>query len=217
MFGAVSPTARVFDEVELGDDVTICDFAVVGHPRERLVLEPGEPARTTRIGAGTAIFPFAIIYDGARLGAHVVVEERCKIGYEVSIGSRSKIINGAIVHDRAQVGDRCVIGGIVCERAVVGEDSTVMGALLHSHGRPHVPWGEIEPAPTIGSRVVIAHGAAVIGDVSIGHNVYVAASAVVTKSVPPETLVVGMNQQIPAAEWHGSMPDPAFWTWGRPE
>ena len=49
-------------------------------------------------------------------------------------------------------------------------------------------------APRIGSRVYIAAGAKVLGNISIGDDVIVGANAVVTKDVPPNVIVVGANQ-----------------------
>jgi acetyltransferase-like isoleucine patch superfamily enzyme len=215
MRGTISSTARLYEPVELGEDVTIADYVIVGHPRERLVLSSHcERPLVTRLGDRAAVFPLAIIYDGAEIGADVVIEERCKIGYEAHIGAGSKVINGAIVHDQARIKRRCVIGGIVCERAVIGDNSHIMGAVLHSHGQPHMPWGVVEPSPEIGPRVVVAHGATVAGEVTVGHNVYIAVNAIVTRDVPPRTLVVGNNVHIAAADWKGKSPGAAFWDWG---
>jgi acetyltransferase-like isoleucine patch superfamily enzyme len=212
--GSISASACVHPNVMFGTDVTVSDFAVVGYPREALLLRGHDRlVAPTRIEDGAAIFPLAVIYDGARIGRGVIVEERCKIGFETSLGSESRVINGAIVHDQAVVGNRCVIGGIVCERATVGAESVVMGALLHSHSQPHVPWGIIEPSPRIGPRVVVAHGAAVIGDVDVANNVYIAANTIVTRDVPPCTVVVGVNRQIPSEHWTGDSPDREFWNW----
>jgi UDP-3-O-[3-hydroxymyristoyl] glucosamine N-acyltransferase len=212
----VSSTAQIYPGVELGEGVWIGDYTVLGHPRESLVIA-GTPelSAATKIGARTSLFPFAIVYDGASIGDDVVIEERCKIGFEAEVGDSTRVINAAILHDQARVGRRCVVGGIVCERAVVGNDSQILGKLVHSHRQPHIPWGLTEAAPQIGKRVVVAHGAVVAGGVSVGSNVYVGANAIVTRDVPDQTMVVGTNVHVPAAEWTGQTPTLDFWDWDR--
>lgn len=167
----------------------------------------------TEIREQAAVFPFAIVYEGSTIGARTIIEERCKVGYGVSIGEDCHVINGAIVHDQASVGNNSVVGGIVCERARVGNYVTVMGVLLHPHTSPESPWGVVEPAPTIHDRVVIAIGATVIGQVEVNSNVYIAANAIVTKDVPSRHVVVGTNELIPAEQWTGRGLTETFWNW----
>jgi serine O-acetyltransferase len=51
-------------------------------------------------------------------------------------------------------------------------------------------------APVIGNNVSIRAGAKVIGDITIGDNAVIGAGAVVTKSVPPDCVVVGVPAHI---------------------
>ena len=80
------------------------------------------------------------------------------------------------------------------------------GGTGKEHGKRH---------PTIGSNVVIGAGAIILGAIHIGDNSRVGAGAVVTKSVPPDTTVVGNPSWIIRREGrklapleHGSLPDP---------
>jgi acetyltransferase-like isoleucine patch superfamily enzyme len=210
----IAPTARLFGDVQIAPDALVCDYTVIGHPREARALDESKPTiGPTTIGAKASVFPFAIIYEGSSIGDRTIIEERCKVGYGVTIGTDCHVINGAIVHDRATVGNHTIVGGIVCERALVGSHVTVMGVLLHPHTSPEKPWGEVEPAPVIHDRVVIAMGAAVIGDVEIANNVYVAANAVVTRSVPSHHVVTGRNKFTPAEHWRGRGIGDSFWDW----
>jgi len=76
---------------------------------------------------------------------------------------------------------------------MIGNHALVMGTLVHEFTRPHLPRGLIEPAPKIEDRAVVGFGATIVGGVTIGNNSYVAAGAVVTKDVPPKSIVVGVN------------------------
>jgi serine O-acetyltransferase len=54
--------------------------------------------------------------------------------------------------------------------------------------------------PTIGDGCYLGAGAKVIGGVTLGDNVRVGANAVVTRDVPSNTVVVGLNEQHPRSE-----------------
>lgn len=51
-------------------------------------------------------------------------------------------------------------------------------------------------APTVGDNCVIGVGATLIGDISIGNNVTIAAGAVVTKSFPDNCVIGGVPAKI---------------------
>lgn len=106
----------------------------------------------------------------------------------VSVGSGSSIWYGAVVR-----GD--------VEKIVIGEHSNVQdGAVLH--GDPGYPT-VLEDYVTVGHRAVVhsAHietgcligiGAIILNGVKIGAGSIVGAGSVVTKNVPPRSLVVGI-------------------------
>ncbi|MGQ0776563.1 MAG: acyltransferase [Pseudonocardiales bacterium] len=50
---------------------------------------------------------------------------------------------------------------------------------------------------------VVGYGARVVGGVRIGPQSYIAASAVVTKDVPPGHVVTDVNIQTPVERWQG--------------
>ncbi|MGH3922149.1 MAG: alpha/beta fold hydrolase [Pseudonocardiaceae bacterium] len=52
-------------------------------------------------------------------------------------------------------------------------------------------------------HTVVGYGARVVGGIRIGPRSYVASGSVVTKDVPPEHIVTGVNQHTPAWAWRG--------------
>lgn len=58
-----------------------------------------------------------------------------------------------------------------------------------------IGWGE-KGNPHIGNYVQVRAGAKVIGNISIGDDVIIGANAVVTKSIPPHSVVVGIPGKI---------------------
>lgn len=48
--------------------------------------------------------------------------------------------------------------------------------------------------PELGNNVILAPGAKIFGNVKIGDNVFVAANSIVTKDIPNNSVVVGVNR-----------------------
>jgi acetyltransferase-like isoleucine patch superfamily enzyme len=135
-----------------------------------------------------------------------VVEDRVRVGYDSSVGDRTRLVYGAYVCDRVTIGADARVAGLVCDGSVIGDGSTVMGRLVHEYTRPHEDWWEVdEEPPVIEADTVVGYGAHVVGGVRIGPRSYVAAGAVVTRDVPPEHVVTGVNVLTPASEWNGEI------------
>ncbi|MCK7476124.1 MAG: serine O-acetyltransferase [Rhodopseudomonas palustris] len=132
-------------------------------------------------------------------------------------GSHStRFFTGIEIHPGAQIGDGFFIdhgmGVVIGETSEIGHNVTIyhgvtLGGTTLTHGKRH---------PTIEDNVVIGAGAKVLGAIVIGSNSRIGANAVVVKSVPPESVVVGVPGQVvhrsqPAQEGpdleHGRLPD----------
>ena len=84
------------------------------------------------------------------------------------------------------------MGVVIGETAEIGADVTLyhgvtLGGTSLEKGKRH---------PTIGDRVVIGAGAKVLGAITIGDDSRIGANAVVVKSVPANSVVVGVPGQI---------------------
>ena len=142
------------------------------------------------------------------------MEDRSRVGYGCRIGDRTRLVHGAYVCDRVQVGADACVTGYVCDATVICHGSTVMGDLVHEYTRPDVGWWDVDEAsPVIEADSVVGFGARIIGGVRIGPRSYVAAGAVVTKDVPPEHIVTGTNAQIPIDRWTGKRLGPLIEQW----
>jgi len=119
------------------------------------------------------------------------------------------------IHPGAQIGKRFFIdhgnGVVIGETTIIGSDVTIyqgvtLGGTGKEKGKRH---------PTIGNDVVIGAGAIILGNITIGDGARIGAGAVVTKSVPPDTTVVGNPSWIVKQDGrklnpleHGALPDP---------
>jgi len=103
---------------------------------------------------------------------------------------------GIEIHPGATIGPGFFIdhgmGVVIGETAEIGADVTIyhgvtLGGTSLNKGKRH---------PTIGDRVVIGAGAKVLGAITIGDDSRIGANAVVVRSVPPNSVVVGVPGQI---------------------
>jgi acetyltransferase-like isoleucine patch superfamily enzyme len=210
--------------IEFGTGVVVGDYAVLGYPKEARIKEAQQatvksghglnigPA-PTYIGEQSYIASHVVVGEGTRIGNNVVIEDFCRLGFNCVVGDQTRIMYGAFICDRVTIGANSKISGFVCDGAEIGDDAAVMGQLVHEYTQPHITWGIEEPAPRIGARVVIAFNAVIVGGVTVGENSYVAAGAIVTKDVPSQSVVIGVNRIIPVEGWSGKKISPEFWTW----
>ncbi len=118
------------------------------------------------------------------------------------------------IHPGATIGRRFFVdhgnGVVIGETSVIGDDVTIyqgvtLGGTGKEKGKRH---------PTIGNGVVIGAHAIVLGNINIGDNSRIGAGAVVTKSVPPNSTVVGNPARVVVREGkrieplaHADLPD----------
>jgi serine O-acetyltransferase len=99
---------------------------------------------------------------------------------------------GIEIHPGATIGRRFFIdhgmGVVIGETTHIGDDCT----LYHGVTLGGTSWKKGKRHPTLGNNVVIGAGAKVLGPIDIGDNVRIGSNAVVLKSVPAETTVVGV-------------------------
>lgn len=174
--------------VHLPASAVVGEHCVLGYPKEARLRgcqqgsDPGQPAPVT-VGERCLLFNAAVIYEGVSLGDDCVLEDRVRVGYDSTIGARSRLAYGAYVCDRVTVGTDARIAGFVCDGTRIGDRATVMGELVHEYAHPHEGWWETdEEPPVVEADSVVGYGAVVVGGVRIGPCSYVAAGAVVTNS-----------------------------------
>ncbi len=104
-------------------------------------------------------------------------------------------LTGIEIHPGAVIGPGLFIdhgmGVVIGETAEVGADVTLyhgvtLGGTSLSKGKRH---------PTLQDRVVVGAGAKVLGAITIGADSRIGANAVVIRSVPPNSIVVGVPGQ----------------------
>ena len=105
-------------------------------------------------------------------------------------------LTGIEIHPGAKIGSDFFIdhgmGVVIGETAEIGARVTLyhgvtLGGTSLNKGKRH---------PTIEDNVVVGAGAKILGAITIGENSRIGANAVVVKSVPPNSVVVGVPGQV---------------------
>ena len=107
-----------------------------------------------------------------------------------------RALTGIEIHPGATIGPRFFIdhgmGVVIGETAEIGADVT----LYHGVTLGGTSWAKGKRHPTLEDRVVVGAGAKVLGAITVGADSRIGANAVVVKSVPPNSVVVGVPGQI---------------------
>lgn len=98
------------------------------------------------------------------------------------------------IHPGARIGRRCFIdhgaGVVIGETAVVGDDVMLYhGVTMGGHGWWTDPRGA-KRHPTVGNRVTLGTGCALLGPITVGDDCRIGPHAVVLHDVPPGTVVL---------------------------
>ena len=132
-------------------------------------------------------------------GLHAVMWHRLSHwlwGHELRLLARfsshlARWLTGIEIHPAARLGRRLVIdhgmGVVIGETSEIGDDCII----FHGVTLGGTKFDPVKRHPTVGNRVLIGTGAAILGPITLGDDSRVGANAVVTRSVEPGVTVVG--------------------------
>jgi UDP-2-acetamido-3-amino-2,3-dideoxy-glucuronate N-acetyltransferase len=146
------------------------------------LIHPLADIQSTEIGAGTRVWQFVVVLPGARVGQNCNICSHCLIENDVVIGDRVTVKSGVQLWDGLRIGDDVFIG----PNASFANDRFPRSR--------HKPDRFLETI--IHNGASIGSGATILPGIQIGRNAMVAAGAVVTRSVPPNAIVVGNPAKI---------------------
>jgi UDP-2-acetamido-3-amino-2,3-dideoxy-glucuronate N-acetyltransferase len=138
--------------------------------------------QTSKIGKNTKIWQHSVVLSGAQIGGDGNICAHCFIENDVVLGNRVTVKSGVQLWDGLRVGNDVFIG----PNASFANDR-----FPRSKQRP-----EAFITTVIDDGASIGAGAVILPGVTIGLNAMVGAGAVVTRSVPPNAIVVGNPARI---------------------
>lgn len=218
----IADTAVIYDDVKIEEDVIVHDYVVI-YPNTKiekgceiydhcvlgkLPTSPGVTSRKLKteysqlvIGENSILCPCVVLYTGSRIGCNNLlgdfcsIREECTVGnhciigrnvnvnYNTCIGNDTKIMDNAHITGNMKIGNHVFISMLV----VTSNDNTI--------GRTEYNEDHMQ-GPTISDYVTVGAAANILPGVHIGENAIVGASALVTKDVPADKVVMGVPAKV---------------------
>ena len=141
-------------------------------------------APDVKLGKNVKLFSFVNLYgceigDNTKIGAYVEIQKNAIVGQNCKISSHTFICEGVHIEDYVFIGHNVTFINDLYPRATTSE-----GKMQSDEDWKVIPTF-IKKGASIGSSATILAG------VTIGENAIIGAGAVVTKDVPPSTIVAG--------------------------
>jgi UDP-3-O-[3-hydroxymyristoyl] glucosamine N-acyltransferase len=129
---------------------------------------------TARLGRNVKVWHFAYIGKNARLGDNVMIGSLSHIDADVTIGANSRIEGCVYVPPLTVIGHSVFVGpGVVFTNDPYPASGRLAGTV-------------------VGDRAVIGGGALIRAGLRVGRDSVIGMGAVVTRDVPPGTVVLGL-------------------------
>jgi len=132
---------------------------------------------SAEIGAGTRVWAWAHVMEGARIGADCNIGEHCFIERGVVLGDRVTVKNGVAVWEGVTAEDDVFLG----PNAVLTNDIRPRSKVYHEHVVPTL----LQKGASVGANATVLCG------IRVGRYALIGAGAVVTRDVPDHGLIVG--------------------------
>ena len=132
------------------------------------------------IGVGTKIWHFSHIQSGSSIGKDCSIGQNVNVGNNVQIGNCVKIQNNVSVYEGVVLEDY-----VFCGPSMVFTNIKVPRAEFPQRGSEFYEKTLVKKSASIGANATIVCG------VTIGEYALIGSGAVITKDVPPFSLVVG--------------------------
>ena len=188
---------EIYGNTKIGEGTFIGQGCVIGHPgkhEKALLIENRlDEVKGTFIGRDCVIRDGTILYSQATLGDNVQTGHGVLIREDTVIGDKCVIGTNTIIEDNCHIGDRVSIqSAVYIPTNTIIEDDVFVGPRVcftndkyMGRGEIHLLGAHVEIGARIGANATILPG------IRIGRDSVVGAGAVVTKNVPPCSIVAG--------------------------
>lgn len=179
-----------YSNVSLGKKIEIHNFVILGYPPKG--KKEGE--LPLEIGSNSIVRSFTTIYAGSKIGKNFqtghysVVREDNIIGDNVSLGITSELGPGNKIGSNVRIHSGCFLELTTIHNNVFIGPNTVFLDDLH----PMCPkYKECVRGAIVEENVSIGGNVTILPGVRIGKNSLIGGGSVVTKNIPPNSVVCG--------------------------
>jgi UDP-2-acetamido-3-amino-2,3-dideoxy-glucuronate N-acetyltransferase len=145
-------------------------------------VHPLSDVQSPNIGTGSKIWQWVLVLPGAKIGVDANICSHCLIENDVVIGDRVTVKSGVQLWDGLRIGDDVFIGpNVTFSNDKFPRSKQHLAQVLQT---------TVEAGASIGA------GATILPGITIGRSAMVGAGAVVTQSVPPHAIVMGVPARI---------------------
>lgn len=148
-------------------------------------------APDVKLGKKVKLFSFVNLYgceigDNTKIGAFVEIQKNAVIGSNCKISSHTFICEGVTIEDN------CFIGHSV----VFINDNYPKAVNSRSNLETEDEWKKRFVKTKVHKNVSIGSNATILGGITIGEGALIGAGSVVTKNVPPNSIIAGNPAKI---------------------
>jgi acetyltransferase-like isoleucine patch superfamily enzyme len=190
---------HIFPGAVIGNGVTVADGAMIGKAPKlaKSSTAKGGPLTGVVLGDGCVVGANAIVMAGSTFGSNCViadaagVRERCTIGDNVVIGRNVTVENDTTIGSRTRIQS----GAYITAYVTIEEDVFIAPMVVTTNdnymGRTEKRLKEMRGC-TVRRGARVGGGVHILPGIEIGEEAFVATGAIVTKDVPPKTVVMGV-------------------------
>jgi acetyltransferase-like isoleucine patch superfamily enzyme len=185
----IAKSAVIYPNVELGENVIIEDFCIVGLPFKGMNKVKTVIGDNAVIRAGTYIYAGNVIGENFQTGNKANIRELNTIGDDVSIGTLSVVEHHVVIGKNVRIHTQVFVPeySILDDDCWLGPNVVVTNARFpkHPNVKDDLLGVHIYQNAKIGANVTLLPG------IQIGKNSLIGAGSVVTKNVPENVIVAG--------------------------
>jgi len=178
------------ENLDLGESSVIDEGVLIGYPSERITqFERLVIGKNARIRSGSVIYCGSKIGDNLQTGHNVLIREENVIGENFRIWNNSVVDYGCVIGSNVKI--HC---GVYVAQYTVIEDDVFMapGVVVANDIHPGCSYsGRCMKGPTIKKGAQIGVNVTLLPFITVGERSLIGGGSVVTKDVPPRTVVYG--------------------------
>ena len=198
----VSPRATVGEEVSIGAHCVVEDGASIG--ARTVIMAGGYVGVDSKVGEDTWLFPRVVVREECVVGARCLIHPGVVIGsdgfgFAFDAGRYHKVpqVGNVVIGDDVEIGANTTIDRATTDSTRIGDGTKIDNLVQIGHnvviGKHCIIVAQvgISGSTELEDYVTVGGQAGFVGHIKIGTRGVIGAQSGVTKSVPPDTVVIG--------------------------